>query len=410
MLVCLGGSASTVELERASQPPFFEAIPALQRLDARLGIVGTRLHLGFHAGEMRAMIPMHIPPGEFFRTVQHRRNESIHPRKQDGGSARRPMDCSDSRSGSRVTSASEVHCSPSSAEKIVADEPVWRVPHQTCMGASSASRVIATRWRAASERTVEFGAETAADCHIVKIVLRTMNIRFSVAGRSVKDGVATPGTVHVTEPAIRARCLFRGPYDVLHLHVPNTLIAECARDLPGHQAPMLRSDAAPSKDMVTECLGRALLEANRIERPFGQTYVDCISIAIVARLLASASGLDRSERSRGSSKLAPWRLKRAIDYVETRLDEPVSLAEIACSAGLTRMHFAAQFRAATGLRPHEYLLRRRIERAQEKLVATGMSLVDVALSVGFQTQSHFTSVFKRYTGQPPRAWRVSQGV
>jgi len=61
----------------------------------------------------------------------------------------------------------------------------------------------------------------------------------------------------------------------------------------------------------------------------------------------------------------------------------------------------------TGLRPHEYLLRRRIERAQEMLVATGMSLVDVALSVGFQTQSHFTSVFKRYAGQPPRAWRES---
>jgi AraC family transcriptional regulator len=74
------------------------------------------------------------------------------------------------------------------------------------------------------------------------------------------------------------------------------------------------------------------------------------------------------------------------------------------------MHFAAQFRAATGLRPHEYLLRRRIERAQEMLVGTSMSLVDVALSVGFQTQAHFTSVFKRYAGQPPRAWRESRGV
>jgi len=88
----------------------------------------------------------------------------------------------------------------------------------------------------------------------------------------------------------------------------------------------------------------------------------------------------------------------------------VSLADVASSAGLTRMHFAAQFRAATGLRPHEYLSRRRIERAQDMLVGTGMSLVDVALSVGFQTQSHFTSVFKRYSGQPPRAWRDSRGV
>jgi AraC family transcriptional regulator len=320
------------------------------------------------------------------------------------------MDFSDSRAGFRGTSVSEGHCSAMYPENIVTDEPTWRVPRQTSATASSASKVIATRWRAGSERTLEFGAETSADCHVVKIVLRTMNICFSVSGRTVQDGLTTPGTVHVTEPAVPVRCLFRGPYDVLHLYVPNTVIAECARDFIGKYAPALRSESVPRKDIVIDWLGRALLEADRVGGSFGQTYADCISLAIVARLLASASGLPLSERSRGNSKLAPWRLKRAIDCVEARLDEPVSLAEIASSAGLTRMHFAAQFRAATGLRPHEYLLRRRIERAQEMLVGTGMSLVDVALSVGFQTQSHFTSVFKRYTGQPPRAWRASQGA
>jgi AraC-like DNA-binding protein len=213
----------------------------------------------------------------------------------------------------------------------------------------------------------------------------------------------------VTEPAAPVRCLFRGPYDVLHLYVPNTLIAECARDMPGRHAPVLRSEAVPRTDIVVDWLGRALLEADRVGGSFGQTYADCISMAIVARLMASAGGVATSERSRGS-RLAQWRLRRAIDYVEARLDESVSLADVAASAGLTRMHFAAQFRAATGLRPHEYLLRRRIERAQEMLLRTGISLVDVALSVGFQTQSHFTSVFKRYAGQPPRAWRESQGV
>jgi AraC-like DNA-binding protein len=254
------------------------------------------------------------------------------------------------------------------------------------------------RWDAGSERTVEFGAETTADCHVVKIVLRTMNIRFSMSGRTVQDGVTTPGTVHVTEPAMPVRCLFRGPYDVLHLYVPNTLIAECARDMPGHHAPALCTEAVPRKDIVVDSLGRALLEANRVGGPFGQTYADCISMAIVA-----PSGRGGANRRNGG-------LKRAIDYVEARLNEPVSLADVALSAGLTRMHFAAQFRAAAGLRPHEYLLRRRIERAQEMLVGTGMSLVDVALSVGFQTQSHFTSVFKRYAGQPPRAWRESRGL
>jgi AraC family transcriptional regulator len=316
---------------------------------------------------------------------------------------------SDSQTGSPAASVFDAHCGPMHPRNIVDDEREWRVLRHTSATALSGSRVIATRWHAGSERTLEFGAETNADCHVVKIVLRTMNIRFSVSGRTVRDGVTTPGTVHVTEPAMPVRCLFRGPYDVLHLYVPNTLIAECVRDMPGHCAPALCTEAVPRKDMVFDSLGRALLEANRVGGSFGQTYADCISMAIVARLLASASRVATSERSRGS-KLAHWRLKRAIDYVEARLNEPVSLADVALSAGLTRMHFAAQFRAATGLRPHEYLLRRRIERAQDMLVGTGMSLVDVALSVGFQTQSHFTSVFKRYAGQPPRAWRESRSV
>jgi AraC family transcriptional regulator len=291
---------------------------------------------------------------------------------------------------------------------IIDEEPEWRVLRGNAATSLSASRVIATRWCTGNEGALEVGAETMPSCHVVKIVLRTMHIRFSVSGRTVQDGVITPGSVHVTEPAMPVRCLFRGPYDVLHLYVPNTLIAEYVRDIPGHHAPVFRSQAVPRKDMTLDSLGRALLEANRVGGAFGQTYADCISMAIVARLLASANGVTAFGRSRGS-KLAPWRLKRALDYVESRLDEPVSLAEVAYSAGLTRMHFAAQFRAATGLRPHEYLLRRRIERAQEMLLGSAMSLVDVALSVGFQTQSHFTSVFKRYSGQPPRAWRECRG-
>jgi AraC-like DNA-binding protein len=67
------------------------------------------------------------------------------------------------------------------------------------------------------------------------------------------------------------------------------------------------------------------------------------------------------------------------------------------------MHFAAQFRATTGVRPHEYLLRRRIERAQEMLRGSKDPIVDVALQVGFQTQAHFTSTFRKFVGQPPRA-------
>ena len=105
------------------------------------------------------------------------------------------------------------------------------------------------------------------------------------------------------------------------------------------------------------------------------------------------------------SGLSKWRLKRATEFMEANLSEPISLADIAAATGLSRMHFAAQFRAATGLRPHEFLLRRRIARAQELLLTSHMPLVEIALDVGFKTQAHFTTVFARLAGETPNAWR-----
>jgi AraC family transcriptional regulator len=288
--------------------------------------------------------------------------------------------------------------------KIIDDEAKWRVRPQGAVSSSTGSTVIATRWRALEDRVQEADAEAPDDYHVIGISLRGMNVRFSVFGRPKHDGLVGPGMLHVAEPAVPVRCVFRGPYDSLHLHVPNHLIAECCRYMNCPPTTLLCSEPNISRDPMVERLGRALLAADETGEPLGRLYADCISVSIVARVIASTRPTSASERPK-TTGLAKWRLRRAIDYIETRLDAPVSLADIASATGLTRMHFAAQFRAATGLRPHDYLLLRRIERAREMLAEPGASLVDVALSVGFQTQSHFTSTFKRFVGQPPHAWR-----
>jgi AraC-like DNA-binding protein len=99
-------------------------------------------------------------------------------------------------------------------------------------------------------------------------------------------------------------------------------------------------------------------------------------------------------------------VKRAIDYIDAHLSEQLSLSDIAQSAGLSRMHFAAQFRAATGMRPHEFLLRRRVERAQTLLMRPRLTSLDVAISTVFRSQAHFTTVFKRLVGETPARWRA----
>ncbi len=304
----------------------------------------------------------------------------------------------------RIAPAREIDARPMtrSESSLIEDEPRWRCK----LTATGAARVIATRWRSLEQCTREVSAETPPDRHIVAIALRNENVRFSVSGRTVHDGLVTPGAFHVTEPGAPAQCLFRGPYDVAHLHVPNRAIAEICDDISDREPTRFEPQPTLARDPTVERLGRALIAAERIGGSYGRLYADSVSIAIVARLLALGQA-GAPERPR-IAELAKWRLKRAMEYIETSLAESVSLADIAAAAGLTRMHFAAQFKVATGLRPHEYLLRRRIERAQEKLAGTSMSLVEVALSVGFQTQSHFTSVFTRMVGQPPRAWRQAQ--
>src|SRR5258705_7631405 len=145
----------------------------------------------------------------------------------------------DSPTDASAASILDAQCRPVHRTNIVDDEPDWRVPRQSAAMVLSPEKVVATRWHAGNKGTQEFGAETPADCYVVKIVLRNTNIRFRVSGRTVHDGVTTPGTVHVTEPAVPVRCLFRRPYDVLHLYVPTNLVAECARDMTGHPVPEL---------------------------------------------------------------------------------------------------------------------------------------------------------------------------
>jgi AraC-like DNA-binding protein len=103
--------------------------------------------------------------------------------------------------------------------------------------------------------------------------------------------------------------------------------------------------------------------------------------------------------------LQKWRMTRVVDFVEANLAERITLARMAAAAGLTAMHFAAQFRVAAGVRPHEYVLRCRVDRACKLLRDTPLPIVEVALAVGFQSQAHFTTVFKRFAGEPPYRWR-----
>jgi AraC family transcriptional regulator len=104
--------------------------------------------------------------------------------------------------------------------------------------------------------------------------------------------------------------------------------------------------------------------------------------------------------------LQTWRLHRVQVYIGAHMSDPIRLADLANAAGLSRMYFAAQFRVKMKVSPHEYLMRQRIARAQTLLNEPQAVVADVALSVGFMNQAHFTTVFHRYSGVTPHRWRL----
>ena len=106
------------------------------------------------------------------------------------------------------------------------------------------------------------------------------------------------------------------------------------------------------------------------------------------------------------SSLTPRRLRRITDFIESRLTHGIPLTVMAQQAGISPFHFCRQFKRATGLSPHQFVLHRRVERAKLLLAldeAPPLSVIGVEL--GFVSQSHFTNVFRRITGDTPRAHR-----
>ena len=85
-----------------------------------------------------------------------------------------------------------------------------------------------------------------------------------------------------------------------------------------------------------------------------------------------------------------------------------ALRQLAAVARLSPYHFARQFKRATGLAPHQYVILRRVEQAKHLLqVGTDLSLAEVALRAGFSDQSVFCLHFKRLVGVTPRQFRMS---
>jgi AraC family transcriptional regulator len=133
---------------------------------------------------------------------------------------------------------------------------------------------------------------------------------------------------------------------------------------------------------------------------FGDVAAQFVALQLLRR---HCTARPRSEPRVGG--LAPAQLRRVVELVDARLDEELGLDDLAAAARVSRFHFARAFRRSTGHSPHRWLVARRLERARELLDASDLTVAEVAVRVGFRSQSHFGQVFRAATGATPTAYR-----
>lgn len=149
-------------------------------------------------------------------------------------------------------------------------------------------------------------------------------------------------------------------------------------------------------------LADLIAEECRNPEPLHDLYGDGLAVALLIEVLEL-----RRTAPRQRSKLATWQLRRAVDYIEEHCLRSIRLEELAALTNLSQSQFSHGFKASTGLPPHQWQTRARLERAKQMMIGS-TPLTEVAVATGFSDQAHFTRVFRKTVGTTPANWRKSR--
>ncbi|MCR6489947.1 AraC family transcriptional regulator [Amycolatopsis sp. OK19-0408] len=224
---------------------------------------------------------------------------------------------------------------------------------------------------------------------------------------TVRRGVGTPGEHSRRMPAgglflqpshADLAVELGGELDTVHVYVADDAVQEAAGE------PVRLAEELGSTDPLLEQLVLSLDGVVRDWEPSARTYADQLGALIAAQLV-------RRHRAGPAAAPAPARglsdqqFARVRDVLAERLAEPVPLTDLAALAGLSVSQFSRQFKARTGLPPHRFLLRLRVEQASLLLRTGDTPIADIAARCGFSHQEHLTRVLRAQLGTTPAALR-----
>src|SRR6516165_7994952 len=246
--------------------------------------------------------------------------------------------------------------------------------------------------------------------HSLLLFLHTPR-EFEARSEGISRGVPPPvGSILVVPAGNPTWWRWSSHSDSLHVFLEPGLVARIAAEafeldparvsvppLDGLDLPPLRAAMLAVNDELTDAAAGGRLAA------------ESLANLLAVQLIRNASA-PRTPARRTDGALPRGRLRAVVALIEDHLDAGLTLEQMAAVAHLSAYHFARQFKVATGQPPHQYVIARRVERAEHLLQGGDLSLAEVAAHAGFSGQSVFCHHFKRLVGVTPRQFWMSARI
>jgi AraC family transcriptional regulator len=251
------------------------------------------------------------------------------------------------------------------------------------------------------------GAETpqfrTVDHQVLMHLSKPALVELKAAGQcDTRERVS--GDLSILPAASVCQVRARDPHELLLVSVSQDLVVQTALEA-GDGMPCELIPRVYHRDAQLEHICWALKAEAECNCVLGRLYGESLALALCAHLLRHPFANNSAMAKKGG--MAPRMLRRVIDYIESNLDGSIRMASLAEISGLSQYRFAHNFKSATGIPPHQYVIRARLDRAKQMLRRTNVSVLDIAYGVGFQSISRFNSLFKRELGTTPSNYRTS---
>ena len=218
------------------------------------------------------------------------------------------------------------------------------------------------------------------------------------------EGWPVSGDLEVFPAGKRVERAVDGPSEDINIMIDEALIERVAAESGVDPDRVEVLDRFNVRDPQMERLLLSLLPELESGGLGGEVYVESLANALAVHLLRHHSSLGRKEsralESEPRGGLSKRQFRLVADYIDSSLAGKLSVEAMAQEVNLSPRHFSRAFKEATGLSPHQYVIRRRVERAKDLLIR-GVPVGEAARWVGFADQSHLARHFRRLTGISP---------